>query len=515
MKNQFKLLAMAATLTLGFGACSSEDVTENLPSSGKTPVEFTMGVSGLTRTSTPEGTLATAFESTDEVGIFTSAGASNVQYTFNGAEWSSENAIYAEDGVAVSYYAYYPYSAEAGNTVTTVPVAVLADQSNEENYSKSDVLLAQAKDVTGTDVTLTYEHAFALVQVELKGTLAGNGTVTLPNLMLGGTADLTTGSVTVGSQAGTVTMQPFSTNADGANGYKYRAIVPAQTINQGDAVVEIALNDKTYRTTASANVVYEAGKYTSIIVNLGEKEGDPIKILVGGTAEDIKDWEQSTQGPTEGEGEEVVTPITSLDLTTEIKADMQFSQFGVVTTDRLTDAADYWYKRVNSGSDPTVSYDDAEQALKAAPVVRGSWDKIGYGYHCGTKVLDRNATYRLTFQFKSTLVANSQLGIGLRNSADTKTFRISDKNSGKRCLYTHSIKTGEENIWQSITVTFDLTQATETTNVNDSEFVATTDEDVNSGFTLLFFNNTDPTSQSYTTWIKEIKLEKVVEEPAE
>ena len=73
-------------------------------------------------------------------------------------------AITAQEGVSYSYYAYYPYNAEATDA-TSVSLTVAGDQTT--GYTGSDALMAKSENVAAgtTTVPLQYSHAFALVRM--------------------------------------------------------------------------------------------------------------------------------------------------------------------------------------------------------------------------------------------------------------------------------------------------------------------------------------------------------------
>ena len=94
---------------------------------------------------------------------------------------------------------------------------------------------------------------------------------------------------------------------------------------------------------------------------------------------------------------------------------------------------------------------------------------------------------------------------------DSKSFRISNLNSGKRNQIAVNFSETEVQSYKSVTVDIDFTQASATTNLNDQEsFETTTETDLN-GITIYFFNNLNGASTNYTTYFKNIKFEKVVE----
>lgn len=514
MKTNFKLLAMAAVAMLAMNSCEKENEMNTGEQKG-TPVEFEMGINSITKTTTADNSYETTFAEGDEVGIFVYNGETlvteNAHYKLKDGKWVAQGeGIYAEEGVSYSYYAYYPYSADATDA-TSVSLSVATDQT--AGYTGSDALMAKNESVAAgtTTVDLSYSHAFALVQVTLTGTQAAkDATVTLQNIYPTAALNLKTGEAGEASGTlGTVAMKACSTNTDAAP-FSYRAIVPAQTIAANNGILTITSGENKYKFTYTANVPYESGKLRQYNVTLGDQSGTALTIGSG----TISNWEDAGKVE-DGEGQvgEVIDPTTLLDLSSLITAEMNFVEKGAWTNDKLTDANDYWFTRTSTTT--IVSFDETENAIKAANTTdRGAWGTTSFGYHCGTKVFEKT-TYRLTFDAKSTIVGNQVFAVGVRNSSDTKGFRVSNLNNGKRnqiaVNYTQEEVTAG---YKTLTVDIDFSQASETTNLNDNTFTATVDSDLK-GITILFFNNLNQSSvetpQTYTTYFKNIKFEKVVE----
>lgn len=505
---------MAAVAMLAMNSCEKENEMNTGEQKG-TPVEFEMGINSITKTVTEDNSYATTFAEGDEVGIFVYNGEKlvtpNAHYKLTDGKWVAQGeGIYAEEGVSYSYYAYYPYSADATDA-TSVSLSVATDQT--AGYTGSDALMAKNESVAAgtTTVDLSYSHAFAMVQVTLTGTQAAkDATVTLQNIYPTAALNLKTGEAGEASGTlGTVAMKACSTNTDAAP-FSYRAIVPAQTIAANNGILVITSGENKYKFTYTANVPYESGKLRQYNVTLGDQSGTALTIGSG----TISNWEDATdvEGG-EGQVGEVIPPTTLLDLSSLITAEMNFVEKKAWTADKLTDAEDYWFTRTSTIT--TVSFDETENAIKAANTTdRGAWGTTSFGYHCGTKAFEKT-TYRLTFDAKSTIVGNQVFAVGVRNSSDTKGFRVSNLNGGKRnqiaVNYTQEEVTAG---YKTLTVDIDFSQASETTNLNDNTFTATVDSDLE-GITILFFNNLNQTSvedpQTYTTYFKNIKFEKVVE----
>ena len=188
---------------------------------------------------------------------------------------------------------------------------------------------------------------------------------------------------------------------------------------------------------------------------------------------------------------------------------MSFTELGTWNQNKLTDATDYWFTRLSETT--VVSYDATENAIRADnTTARGAWGSTSFGYHCGTGTFEPSS-YRLTFEAKSTIVGNQVLAVSVRNSDDTKSFRISNLNNGKRNVIAVNYSGAEVNQYKTVTVDIDFTQADSNTNLNDHDSFAETTEDDLKGITILFFNNLNSAASAYTTYFRNIKFEKINE----
>lgn len=436
MTTNFRLLAMAAVAMLAMNSCVKEENLNNGENKG-TPVEFEMGVNSVSRTETPDGGYATTFVAGDEVGIFVYNGETpvvkNAYYKLSAdGKWEAQGeAITAEEGVSYSYYAYYPYNAEATDA-TSVSLTVAGDQTT--GYTGSDALMAKSENVAAgtTTVPLQYSHAFALVQVSLKGKLAAkDATVTLQNVYPTAALNLKTG--TVGEAAGTlgtVAMKACSTNGESAP-FNYRAIVPAQTIATNNGILTTFSNGKNYKFTYSVDVPYESGKLRQFDVTLGDTPAGTTIEIGEGT---IANWEDS-EGVEGGQGgvEEIVpTYINPIGSTlTDVTGAPSFEEdtwFGLkraenepgdITYTIEDDATTTWGKAAK------LSYTSTWNT-ETKKAVNNSWylGTLGY-YHCSTDAPINGGIYKVTLKVKgSTNDAGtvSKLVFTCRNADNSSSF---------------------------------------------------------------------------------------------
>ena len=514
MKMRFKNLIFALAGALAMTACSN-DMEEPLAGgdgNGGQEVKFTVGIENLSRTAVTEGegVLRTAFEKDDAIGIFAYRGEetkpvyTNVKYTYDGSAWASDKAI-TSDGTQLKYYAYYPYK-DGVTDPSQLDITVSADQTG--GFSKDDVLTAQntTAEADADNVTLTFKHAFAMVQVGIKSGLTDDAgaTVTLESIKPAAVVNAIAGTVGTASGENTsIKMQKTS-----ADKWEYRAIVPAQDIASGSKLLTIVAGGKTYAVTYSStegqSVSYVAGEVLQITVNslVALPEGE--EVTIGGS---ITDWDASTSDP----GEEGVTevPTESLDLSALPGLD-----FATIETkigwkdDKVTGEVDKWYKRETTSGLVTYAKTESNEIsmLLRQGDTRATWNSNSLGYHSG-KMFDYTKKYTLTFNARCAgEESGNNLGVVILNTDDVAAFCKGDLSG---TLYTAGIN----NTDKSYSVTFDFGQKSTSVATSGITYSPTSSDDTNGGINIVFFNNTNTknTGVASTLYVKNIKLEVVKE----
>ena len=543
MTTNFILLAMAAVAMLAMNSCVKEENLNNGENKG-TPVEFEMGVNSVSRTETPDNGYATTFVEGDEVGIFVYEGETpvviNAPYKLAaGGKWEAQGKIItAEEGKTYNYYAYYPYNAEV-TEATSVSLTVASDQTT--GYTGSDALMAKSENVTAktTSVQLQYSHAFALVQVSLKGDLAAkDATVTLQNVYP--TAKLNLRTATVGDAAGalgTVAMKACSTNGESAP-FNYRAIVPAQTIATNKGILTTFSNGKSYKFTYSVDVPYESGKLRQFDVTLGTASAGTTIEIGEGT---IANWEDgSTVEGGEGNTEEVVpTYIYPLGSTLadvisapSFEEDTWFGlkrktdEAGDIAYSIEEDATTTWGKAAKLSYTSTWNPTGGNQGTGAA--VNNSWylATLGY-YHCAADAPINGGIYKVTMKTKGITDDTgtiSKVSFCCRSKDNAAAFSIATTISA---INTHATNNsgstiitkgqGTADTWEDFTFYINFGKKTDI-NVNPSGTSKLTDttKDDYSVFDLRFYTNNPATaevqSNTATIYISDVKMEPYVAE---
>lgn len=538
MKMYFKNLIFALAGALAMTACSNEmeqQLAEGSGNSGQ-EVKFTVGIENLSRTAIAEGSLTTEFVKGDEIGIFAydekTAVASNVKYTYDGSAWTSDNAIAAEDGVPLSYYAYYPYSEVTDPS--EINVTVNADQSN--GFSKDDVLTAQntTAETGATSVSLTFAHAMAMVQVSLmqKATDDANATVALQSILPETKVNAKDGSVTdAAGQAVSVAMQ----KAEGS--LTYRAVVPEQTIKAGSKLLTVVAGGKTFNVTFSEDVKYEKGKLLQITVNSLNALPEGKNVTIGGEA--IQGW---TPGENPGEGDTEEVPL--------------IQPFGdnlpLVITDTQKFGEESWFQ-LKQNETTTPGYFDLESANepswgKAAKLTYTSvWDPtankgqgkavnnswyvaaIGYNHVEPIYVEEGNSVYKVTLQIKSN---KNELGKISPLVFTCKSKNLTDEHykwsfaastnptsfNKETGATTVSVTPSNSDAWQEYIFYIDFSLISSTTGSipgnnaqNPAKFESSSDADIESGFDLRIYTNSAATaaiqSVNASIYISDVTME--------
>ena len=175
MKKSLILLAAAA---MAFAGCQKQ---ASVPMGQPGDVRFTSNIQVYTLKATD-----TAFENNDEIGIFAGApiNKDNVKAVVSGTSLNHNSAIKWVDGdnSIVSFYAYYPYVA---NATKNLPFKVQEDQ-NGGGYAKSDLMLAKAQSAqTENAVELKFKHALSKVAI---GVVNNFPDATVKNVIVEGVA---------------------------------------------------------------------------------------------------------------------------------------------------------------------------------------------------------------------------------------------------------------------------------------------------------------------------------------
>ncbi len=269
-------------------ACNKDDVKTPAPAPETAGMEvlFDMQLGAMSRTVTSEsGELRLIdWRNADAVGIFVNEAGEANNYVYDGS-WkgaSEEDVIYVEPSKNYKFHAYYPYNESVVAEGLSLKATVAADQNavvagSNTGYDLSDVLIASTEEMDGvaaSNVIMNFSHVFSMVEVIVGGELvtAAPAEVKLCNVKPSATIDLAAGTVVLdeASAASEIIMYGVGNTADG---WLYRAIVPAQTIAGNNVLLEVKLaGGETYEFTAlEAGVTYKQAKYRRIVATVSEE----------------------------------------------------------------------------------------------------------------------------------------------------------------------------------------------------------------------------------------------------
>ena len=186
---QIKAILYLAVLTAMVSACSEDELADNTQPSGKVPMEFYANTDASTRTILTTGN-AVYWEANDAISLFDPTGANN-QFsttqsgpivTFTGEATPAEG----------TYYALYPYDANAQIEGTIITTTLPAEQDAREGS------FAQGLNPSVATADATNNLYFKNVCALVKFTLDGSSTTTITKATLcGNNGEALAGTVTI------------------------------------------------------------------------------------------------------------------------------------------------------------------------------------------------------------------------------------------------------------------------------------------------------------------------------
>ncbi|MBQ8673130.1 MAG: fimbrillin family protein [Bacteroides sp.] len=273
---------------------------------GTSPIRFSAQINQVTRVS------GSSFEQGDEIGLYavkTGEDLKGERYINNlklkaatgGSLTPEKNVHYPEENVALDFIAYYPYQTErveSGNNV--LPVSVQTDQSDENDYYKSDFLWARTDNVSKSEeaVKLTFHHKFAKLRVELKPTdssdvetlLAGNPTLIIGGFYTQAECNLSTGEIANFSVQKDIVPYGSWSVSEGCLVGKELIVIP-QELKSDVHMLALEWNGKIYTSPISLNETLKANAQCTLTVSIAVT--DEGLTFIGLTGE-IVDWDENT-----------------------------------------------------------------------------------------------------------------------------------------------------------------------------------------------------------------------------
>ena len=186
---QIKAILYLAVLTAMVSACSEDELADNTQPSGKVPMEFYANTDASTRTELTTGN-AVYWEANDAISLFDPIGDNNRFYTTE----SGPSVTFTGKAAPVegTYYALYPYDANAQIKGTTITTTLPAEQDAREGS------FAQGLNPSVATADATNNLCFKNVCALVKFTLDGSITTTITKATLcGNNGEALAGTLTI------------------------------------------------------------------------------------------------------------------------------------------------------------------------------------------------------------------------------------------------------------------------------------------------------------------------------
>lgn len=262
MKKSFSILSLGLLLGLSLNSCSNEELAPN--SDELVEIKLTSAVLQPVTRGSSLNEQSTQITSGQSVGVTitnASAAHNNVQWNV-GASGALTNTLstpiyYGTSAATIT--AYHPYNA-AWTALSTQQFAVAADQSGD-GYKNSDLLyVKQSQARTAGDVTLTFIHKLAKVQVNLTSTSfsasdLAKATISICNVELNTGINLADGTLATASTSNVGEIKAAENSSTAA------AIVVPQTVASGKILIKVKIGTVVYGYTLSGTgATFESGK---------------------------------------------------------------------------------------------------------------------------------------------------------------------------------------------------------------------------------------------------------------
>lgn len=192
---QITAILYLAVLTAMVSACSEDELADNTQPSGKVPMEFYANTDASTRTELTTGN-AVYWEANDAISLFDPIGDNNRFYTTE----SGPSVTFTGKAAPVegTYYALYPYDANAQIKGTTITTTLPAEQDAREGS------FAQGLNPSVATADATNNLCFKNVCALVKFTLDGSITTTITKATLcGNNGEALAGTLTIDATAST------------------------------------------------------------------------------------------------------------------------------------------------------------------------------------------------------------------------------------------------------------------------------------------------------------------------
>lgn len=262
---QIKAILYLAVLTAMVSACSEDELADNTQPSGKVPMEFYANTDASTRTELTTGN-AVYWEANDAISLFDPIGDNNRFYTTE----SGPSVTFTGKAAPVegTYYALYPYDANAQIKGTTITTTLPAEQDAREGS------FAQGLNPSVATADAQHNLCFKNVCALVKFTLVENITTTITKATLcGNNGEALAGTLTIDATASTpIAMADTSfgqtvieLNGPLTPGTTYYFVTAPVSLSNGLTLSFYDNKGGVWKKPGNATAILEAGR----ILNLG------------------------------------------------------------------------------------------------------------------------------------------------------------------------------------------------------------------------------------------------------
>ncbi len=178
--NQMRFAAAAAMLLFAATGCLKENFYDPSDVSNGPKIiatideavdscETRMSVS-MDETSPTGGKLYLYWDPQDEIGVFTDASENNIRFKNTASENAKTVTFASTSSIAgTPTYAYYPYSAEGGNSITAIKGQIASEQTINAALDNVPGIHRYGiyQSTTGNDVSFSFKHIFSIVRFHL------------------------------------------------------------------------------------------------------------------------------------------------------------------------------------------------------------------------------------------------------------------------------------------------------------------------------------------------------------
>ncbi len=518
-----KQLIWTTLLASGFlAACSQHDDATPSANEGQ-PVSFVVNTSVARTTTDLSKGLTNFIVNTDVIGIYSNNVDPKLDDTFTvkaaGALASASGTTYYFDGTSQSadFYAFYPSTAAAypsteGTTQTGRTFMVASDQSTLEKMDATDFMTAkQTVSPTNATVQLSFSHRSTLVKLALRDI------TNVQSVELGNIAPTITWTYADDQVAtsGTPTSIAMYAQPAADKSMIYYAIVPAQTVTAGTALVTIATTDgKTYKYTPASDVTFNENTQKTFSLGISNSGDNTLVELSTALEAQWGGQDGNTEsGTVEEEIKQYISPLTEttaiisgLNNRTDLLSDEKNpnkNSWGTVFTANNTG-------NTGDGSKFTATCTNnngvLEVKLTGASTANNAWyNRTLYYYGGDTETLPVNKQLKLTIKAQSSVSASILVTVTARSSDNKDVYLgISSNGTEFKGAAQLNCKTAEETFECYINAGLTATGANTSTAASTANATAYT---YYIGFAFL---NTDATEDAPVTYtIQDISLVEV------